>query len=114
MAELKLKAATLIETIVAMVIIVVSVTSTMLIVSQVGLSNKWQVKLEAANCLEELLDQTKREHVYIDELIQTTRFKVEKKVSRYEDLNGMIRIELVAYDQMGLKVAHINELVYAE
>lgn len=114
MAELKLKAATLIETIVAMVIIVVSVTGTMLIISQVGLSNKWQAKLEAASYLEELLDQTKKEHGYIDEMIHTTRFKVEKRVSRYENLSGVIRVQLVAYDQMGLKVAHINELVYVE
>lgn len=80
----KIRATTLIEAIIAMLIIVIAYGIGLMIFMNVSKSASSGLKLKATLQLESVLSQTKKDAKYLDEEIETDNLKIEKTVTKYE------------------------------
>jgi len=114
MAELKhkLKASTLIESIIAMVIIVVCFSVAVMIYVSVLDSDKQRVKLKAIQMLNEEATRIKNEKNFIDEQKAVNNWIINKKVEHYSGADSSLYLlSLVVTDSTGKIIARRNELI---
>jgi hypothetical protein len=119
MAEMKIKfrrlrASSLMEAVIAMVIMILVFGIAMMIyinVTRLSLSVR---KVRAQAILQDLLYQAAKDRHRDDRVIQVDEFQVEQKVSPFRDLPGLIRIELTAFGENRLQLAQIQQIISNE
>lgn len=110
---MKLKAATIIESITAMVIIGIVFSIGMMVFSSMLDLNPAPQKIRAKLAMNEIMQQTKAQQLFIDELIEGKGFTISKSVKLYQDYEIVHEVVLKAYDSKEKEFHTIRELVYS-
>lgn len=107
----KVKASTLIEVMVALIIVMISFGIAMAIYVNVTHSDNQTQKLKAQLLLNETAIKTTNENSFIDEKTEMDGISVIKTVSSYEGTPGLHLLFLEAFDVNAKKIAERKELV---
>jgi type II secretory pathway pseudopilin PulG len=112
MAELKkIKSSTLIESIVAMVIITISFSSAFLILSAVSGKNNPQLRFKALIEAQRALDNCKNSGNLQNQDWQLEGLKIEKVIKPFHEFQGLRQIEISVYNNSGKPLIHRTELI---
>jgi|CXWL01.1.fsa_nt_gi hypothetical protein len=107
----KIKAATLIESLIAMVIVMLCFgISTTVYINVISSGNQIQ-KLKSELILKKVAMETKKEHLFLDEEITLDEITVRKKITPYNGLKNLSQINLQAYNSNEKLLSEYNELV---
>ena len=113
----ELRAATLIESLIAMVIVMISFSAALMIYVNISKSDNNRQKLRAYLLLNEAAIETKANNAFYDEEIQSETMVIRKSVKSYNPAysgeNPKILL-LEAYDKSGKKIADRKELVITQ
>ena len=112
--KLKLKAATLMEALIAMVIIVVSFGVAVMIYSNVLDSDKQYQQLKATLLLNQESILTKREKLFLDGEKIYGEWTIKKVISHYQGIENLYNLEFAVVDKQGKLIAKRNELIIIE
>ena len=107
----KIKASTLIEVLVAMIIIMISFGIAMAIYMNVSLSDHLVQKLKAELLLNETAIETKAANSFIDEKTGSDKISINKTVTSYNGIPELHLLMLEAFDVNGKKISERKELV---
>lgn len=109
-----LKASTLVESLFAMVIIVVSLGVGTMIYSNVLNSDKQVLKLKAMSVLDQQAALTKTEKSFIDAQQQFENWNIKKTLLLYDQTTNLYQLTLSVSDTSGHIIAVRNELIFTE
>lgn len=109
-----LKAATLVESLIAMVIIIVTLGIATMIYSNVLDSDKQRKQLKAMFLLNQEFIKTKAEKTFLDSEEQVNDWNIKKTVERFNETENLYRLSIKAVDQEGRIIAIKNELIIIE
>ena len=107
----KLQASTLIESLIAMIIIVLSIGISAMIYSSILSSDKEFIKLKANKLIDAECVKTKTQQLFVDSEVKIDEFVIEKKISLYNDTENLYQISFMATDVNGNTIAIRNELI---
>lgn len=108
---MKLRASTLIETIVAMVLLLLCFVISMMIYENVLDSENNRLKLSALLLMNNEAILTKKEKNYLDEEITFNDMKFKKTIYKYQNSEKLYVLTLTAYDKNHHKIIERNELI---
>jgi len=113
MAELtdKIKASTLVEALVAMVIILIIYGIGLTIFINVNKSSANRLKIEAYLQLEDIVAKTKKEARYLDETYDLENLKVEKKITKYDNNNSLNVLQIKILSKENKLLAEHREII---
>ena len=116
MAELtkKIKAATMLESMVAMVIIVVCLGIGAMIFVNVLNNDKGRILLKALLLLNRQSAVIKSEKLFIDGESVEDGYTIQRTFVKYNDTENLFRMRLKALDENGKTVFERNELILTE
>lgn len=107
----KLKGSTLIESLIAMIIIVLSIGISAMIYSSILSSDKEFIRLKANKLIDVEAIKTKAQKLLIDSEIKINELIIQKKISLYNETENLYCISFVATDVNGNTIATRNELI---
>lgn len=107
----QLKASTLMESLIAMVIIVTCLAIGTMIYANVLASDKQRLQLKAMLILNSEALQTKSEKSFLDSEKQLDEWNIKKTVEHYEQTENLYRLTLSITDKEGKTIATRNELI---
>jgi len=110
----KLKASTLIESLVAMVIIITCLGVSSMIYSNVLNSDNQRTQLKAMLILSEEAIATKTEKSLLDSEKQIGDWTIKKTVESYPQSENVFKLSLTAINKSGKIIAIRNELIIGE
>lgn len=110
----KIKAATLMESLIAMVIIVLCLGVGTMIYTNVLNSDKQRLQLKAIGALNRLAEQVKAEKNYLDSEAQLNGWNIKKTVNKYNQTENLYQLSITAFDTAGHFIAIRNELITIE
>lgn len=111
MDGMKLKASTLIEVLIAMVLVMACFGIGTMIYSNVMRSGNERLKLKAHLAINELAVRSKKEKQFIDEVIKDETLTISKKISPYKQTTDVIVMEITAGDEEGRTIETYKELI---
>ncbi|HET6243889.1 MAG: hypothetical protein H0V01_04385 [Bacteroidetes bacterium] len=107
----KIKASTLIEVIVALIIVMITFGIAMVIFINVTHSDNQVQKLKASLILNESALKTSKENSYIDEKTEVDGLFINKTINPYENIPGLNLVLFEAFDVNGKIIAERRELI---
>jgi Tfp pilus assembly protein PilV len=107
----RIKASTLVESLIAMVIIVMCLGVGTMIYTNVLNSDKQVVQLKAISVLNTLANQTKTEKNFLDSEQQLNDWKIKKTVNKYEQTQNLYQLSFSVFDTEGHLITSRNELI---
>ena len=110
----KVKAATLIESLIAMIIIVVCLGAGTMIYLNVLQSDKQRLKLKAILMLNKEADKIKKDKSFIDGEQQVGDYVVKKTIKKFSETENLYSLILVALNKEGKVIGMRNELIFTE
>ncbi len=110
----KLKASSLAETLVAMVIVMLSFGIATLVFSNVTRSSSLPQKIKAETMLKGIAIRSKQEKLFLDATFQSAGMEIRKKISPYAGSSRLSLMSLEARDASGREICSHNELVFVE
>lgn len=111
MVRLKIKASSLIEVIVAMVIMSLSVmTGGMIYLNVIGSSHYVQ-EMEAELYLQQLIVKIEKEQEFVDKTYETDHFFVVTSFTPYQGKENLIQLNLTAENNQNKQLASIKKLL---
>lgn len=110
----KLKAATLMESLIAMVIIVVCLGIGTMIYTNVLNSDKQRLKFKALLMLNKEAAQIKAEKIFFDGEKQVGDYRIKKTIKKFEQTENLYTLALVVLDKDGKIIGSRNELISTE
>jgi hypothetical protein len=111
MGGVKLKAATLVESLAAMAVVLVSCGIATMIFVNVMRSGNERKKLRAHLMLNEAAIKTKRERLFLDEEIRGEMIIIHKSVASYNDQPDLVQLLLTAVDSEGKIIESRKEII---
>lgn len=111
---LKLKAGTLIESLVAMVIIIVCLGVGTMIYSNVLNSDKQRFKFKAILMLNKEAEQIKMEKNFLDGEKILGDYMIRKIITKMPQSENLYRLSLIVFDKSGKSIGVRNELIFTE
>ena len=108
---MKLKAATLLESLVAMVVVMVCFGITSMIYNNVLRSDSKRIKLKAHLLLNDISIKTKKEKIFLDEDIQRDGILIRKRIKNYKEISGLSELDLTAFYNESKPVQTRRELI---
>lgn len=111
MMDKRVKASSLLETIVALMVIVLIFGIAMTIYGNVLKNSTSPAELKASQRLKEIAWETKRHKSYFDASYTEEGIEIEKTVSKYQGKEGIILLELKAIAPDSRKLAEYKELI---
>jgi len=109
--HIKAKAATLLESLVAMVVVLLSFGIALMIYVNIANSNNSQLKLNAYLTLSEVLTETIQDEAYTDEETEKGILTIVKTVQPYGRSTSLIEIHLEAKDINGKLLSVLDKIV---
>lgn len=107
----KIKGATLIESLIAMAVIMLCFgIATTVYVNVISSGNQLQ-KLKSQLLLKKIAVETKQSRLFLDEKISFDEIVVQKKIILYSGLKNIVQLNLKAYSKTGKLLSEYNELV---
>ncbi len=110
----KIKAATLMESLIAMVIIVLCLGVGTMIYTNVLNSDKQRIQLKAIGLLNRMAEHAKIEKNYLDSEQRLDDWNLKKTVEKYDQTENLYRLSIAAFDTTGHLIAIRNELITVE
>lgn len=107
----KITASTLIESLIAMVVVMISFGVATTIYLNVMGAGKEQQKLKSRLIVEQLAFEAKKKHLFIDEKLSVGGFVVEKKVSHYKGKDNLVCLQFIVLDGNEKVMTRYNELI---
>ncbi|MBA3971409.1 MAG: hypothetical protein H0X46_04580 [Bacteroidetes bacterium] len=111
---LKLKAATLIESLIAMVIIVVCMGVGIMIYSNVLDSDKQRMRLKSYLLLDKESEKTKVKKSYLDDEMRSGDYTVKKILTKIPETENLYELALTVLNQEGNIIGKRKELIISE
>ena len=111
MDTMKLKGATLIESMVAMIVVLLCFGIASMIYVNVMNSDNRRAELHAHLLLNELAMKAKQHDIFLDEEMREGELFITKKVETYNDVPGLIRLTITARNERDKVIATHNELI---
>lgn len=108
----KLKAISIIESMVAMVLIVISFGAGMALFLQILTTDKLTSNTKARVILNQIIEESKYSQKYIDETLEREGLTIEKKISPYDKQANAYIISLEALDSKYHQLVQIREIIY--
>lgn len=108
----KLKAYTIIEAMIAMILVVISFGIGMSIYANVLQSDRLVSQAAAHQLLQDQLVQTKTEQRYFDEVLIVQGLTVEKSIQPHDDIPELYLLYLRCFDPRKQLLAEAKELIY--
>lgn len=109
---MKLKAATLIEALIAMVIVLVCLGIASMIYVNVISSGNQRTRLNAHLALSDVSIVSKKSRLFLDEEIRSGNIIIRKTISPYKESPGVSVLVLVAVNAEGKVISTWKELVF--
>lgn len=109
----KAKASTMIEALVAMVIILGAFVVTCMIYVNITTSDHNRQKLNAQLLISEMMIKTRQDKSYIDEKTETATLIIEKTVSKYPNAENLNQVNIKATNKEGKLIVEYKELMAA-
>ena len=106
-----LKGFTLMETIVALVIVMLSFGLAMLLFTQVENSRRTAIKMKAVVAMEEIALQAVELNRYLDDRIEYDAFYIEKKCFPYQEGSNALVLELASFMKNNEKIGERKEIL---
>ena len=107
----KVNASSLFETIVALMVIMIVFGIAMTIYVNVMNNSTSLSELKASLKLDELARETKEKKSYFDETIEDESTLIEKKVKKYNDKEGLLLLDIQAFDKTNKRLADRKEIM---
>jgi len=107
----KLRASTIVEVLIAMVIIVVVFGIAMMIYANVMRSSLSVKKIKAEAVLKEYLQNAEKSNGNITQSFSVDSLNIEQTVKSYNAEKNLVEIDLVAYDANQQKVAELHKVI---
>lgn len=107
----KIKAATLIESLIAMVIVMLCFGIAITVYVNVISSGNQAQKLRSRLLLKKIAVETKQSRVFLDEKITLDEVVVQKKITPYNGMKNLVQMNLKAYSNTEKLLSEYNELV---
>ncbi len=114
MTIMKVKASTLVETIVAMVIIIIAFGTAMLMYLHVTDGERLLARTKADILLQRLAEESKLQQNFEERIYEEGGIKVKKKVAPYPDYSGAYLMNLQATDPKGEVLSEYREVILKE
>ena len=116
MAELKfpkqIKGSTLIETLVAMIVILISWVFCGIIFANILNSGNNHQTFRAHTLLNQIAIKTKSEKKFIDETLEDNNIAIQKSIRSYNGIKDLYLQSITATDDMGKVLAEYKELIF--
>jgi len=107
----KLKASTILEVLISMIVIMVVFGIAMMIFTNVTRSSLSDKKLSAEKALNEQLLNDEKSAGLVTQTLTIDNFRVEQTVQPYNGDNSLTRIDLAAYDEGQQKIAELHKII---
>jgi hypothetical protein len=107
----KLKAATLLEPVVAMVIVMLCFAGATTLYVKVLNSDKGRLRLHATILLQQVANDARSTNKYIDEDIESESISVKKRLAKYKGNEKLQLFSLKAFDKNSNLLSEYNELI---
>lgn len=107
----RLKASSLVETIVGLMVIVLVFGIAMTVYVNVMRNSTSLAELKASQRLEEIAVETKTKKSFFNESFEEGGVKIEKTIGKYQDKEGLFLLELIAKDPTERKLAERKEII---
>ena len=112
--KMKLRAATLIESLIAMIIIVVCLGSGTMIYSNVLSSDKQRVKFKAILLLNREAEQIKKDKFFIDGEQEAGEYIIRRVVKKFPGAENVYSLRMAMLNKEGKIMGTRNELIVIE
>lgn len=110
----KVKASTLVETIIAMLIVTIAFSLALLLMLNISKNSNNSLKTKAYILANNVMVQTKAERSYLDQDYNYGNIIIKKTVSEYEKNEELFQLNVSAYDSRNHKLFEQNELIIIE
>lgn len=110
----RIKASSLIETIVGLMVIVLVFGIAMTVYVNVMKNSTSLAELKASQRLEEIAVETRANKSFFNESFEEEGIKIEKTIGKYQNKEGLILLELLAKDPAERKLAERKEIISEE
>lgn len=107
----KIKGSSLLETLIAIVLMVVSFSVATMIIINVLASDRGRMKMHATLELEKLYIQTIHEKSYINSTVESGKIKLVKTIEPYKGSSNLYQITLTAVQENGQNLSEIKKLI---
>lgn len=112
--HIKLKASTLVETIVAMLLVTIAFSMAMVLMLKISKNSNNSLKTKAYILANDVIVKTKTEKLYIDQEFNYGNIIIKKTVTEYENNEKLFQLKVSAFDSRNHKLFEQNELLIIE
>jgi hypothetical protein len=113
MASLKLKGYVLLESMIAMIIVMMCFGFSVMIYNTVVSGTRSKLKVLARIRLENEAISSKNENRLLDETITHTEFRIEKRVLPVENCDNLLQLHYIALTPENVVLGEYNEIIHA-
>lgn len=110
----KLKAGTILETMVALTIVMISFGIALMIFNNVNKSNSNFLKIKASIMLNEAAKNATQEKLYIDNSFEQDGISITQKIENFDNLSDIKLLYLEARNKEGKVIAERKELILVD
>ena len=110
----KLKSSTLVETIIAMLIVTIAFSMAMVLMLNISKNSNNSLKTKAYILANDVLVKTKAEKTYFDQEFDYGNIIIKKTLTEYENNEELFQLKVLAFDSRNRKLFEQNELLIIE
>ncbi|WP_157682347.1 hypothetical protein [Mucilaginibacter mallensis] len=107
----RVKASTIIEVLISMIIIMVVFGIAMIIYANVTKSGLSELEIRAGALLNETLQNDEKDDAVSSRIFNVDILRIEQQVKSYDADGSLLEIDLVAYDVNGEKMAEAHKII---
>jgi hypothetical protein len=111
MAEMKLKGYVLLESMIAMILVMMCFGFSVMIYNTVVTGSRSKLKVLARICLENEAIAVKKENRFLDENTNRSEFRIEKRIIPFEGSENLFQLHYTATTPDGVVLTEFNELI---
>ena len=110
----RIKSASLLEAIVAMILLMAVISVCFLVLNNISYSSLTLKKQRASALLINEMTETEKNQRFANEVIFKDSIQIVRKIITQEKASGLIRVNIAAYDASGKKLAVLEKIVTNE
>jgi hypothetical protein len=114
MAALKLKGYVLLESMIAMIIVMMCFGFSVMIYNTVVMGTQNKLKVLARICLENEAIKSKKQNRLVDEDADYNEFRIEKRISSFANSETIFLLHCSAITPGGIVLAEYKEIIHAQ
>lgn len=111
MVTMKIKANTLIETLVSLVVILLSFTMVVVFNDNLLKGNDWKIKLKAMEKVKDISKESKYQRTFFNQTYSLVDIDIQKEVAIYQNNKKLLLLSIVAKDKNGKVIYVSNEII---